>query len=410
MRYPKYWSRVACRDWYETENKMWTCLSDKNAICEIDKDTKKARILGNYPQKRISEPNLSATVIGISEKIVFVPQTADDIAVYDRENDALIFIPVKPNHETYHEVYQEGMKFRRAFAYKNYVYLLGYSYPAIIQLNIDTLETNYLTDWIDIIEPFIEKGDNLGYFKEGYSFYGTQIYLPLGCCSGLMLFDLEDLKFKYIPVQGGTKGFGSLTDVDGTFYMTGRSGREHEIIIWNKYTESIRKIQIPVTYYYAPVVFNGKIFLFSFHGSSVLQLEEKSDSFKEYKLPEPFSWEKNVLDTRIMQVKHSGTGLKLQMGWSRKWYEVDCNTDVIVESIYNMEDESFLSQSWMEYCTRKVKETRKEEVTMETLPIGEYLMRMGDMEGCNDLQEKKIEACGNVIWSYLKTLQKEWGK
>ena len=54
MRYPKYWSRVSYRDWYEAENKMWGCLSDKNAICEIDKVTKKVRVLSHYPQRRLA--------------------------------------------------------------------------------------------------------------------------------------------------------------------------------------------------------------------------------------------------------------------------------------------------------------------------------------------------------------------
>ena len=237
VRYPEYWSRVACRDWYETENKMWMCLSDKNAICEIDKERKEVHILGNYPQNGIAESNLSATVIGISEKIVFLPLAADDIAIYDIANDELTFIPVKKNYEKHHEIYQERMKFRRGFVYKDYVFLLGHSYPAIIQLNINTLEVNYLTEWVDIIEPYIEEGDSLGYFKEGYSLYGTQMYLPLGCCSGLMLFELEQMKFEYIAIQGGTNRFEGLTDINGMFYMTGRNGRESEIIIWNKYTE-----------------------------------------------------------------------------------------------------------------------------------------------------------------------------
>lgn len=404
VRYPEYWSRVACRDWYETENKMWMCLSDKNAICEIDKERKEVHILGNYPQNGIAESNLSATVIGISEKIVFLPLAADDIAIYDIANDELTFIPVKKNYEKHHEIYQERMKFRRGFVYKDYVFLLGHSYPAIIQLNINTLEVNYLTEWVDIIEPYIEEGDSLGYFKEGYSLYGTQMYLPLGCCSGLMLFELEQMKFEYIAIQGGTNRFEGLTDINGMFYMTGRNGRESEIIIWNKYTESIRKIRIPIGYYYAPIVYNSKIFLFSFSGSSVIELETNPNSFKEHKLPESFFQENSAPDIRILAIKPYEKILKILAGWCRIWYEFDWKTNGIVESIYRIEDKQFLSQSWAEYCDGQFKEMLKGKVILETVPIKEYLMWVDTIKNCDYLQKAKLDTNGKVIWDYLKML------
>lgn len=404
MRYPKYWSRVSYRDWYEAENKMWGCLSDKNAICEIDKVTKKVRVLGHYPQRRLAESELSATVIGVYEKIVFVPLAADDIAVYDRTSDELIFIPIRKNHEKRHEIYQEHMKFRRAFVYKDDIFLLGYSYPAILQFNINTLEIRYLTEWVDMIEPYIEKGDNLGYFKEGCSFYGAQVYLPLGCCSGLMKIELEKMQYEYIHINAGTHGFGSLTDHNGTFYMTGRSGKEREVIIWNKYSKSIRKIQIPVAYYYAPIVYNENVFLFSFNGSGVIQLKEDSDSFKEYKFPEAFVSEKNTLDLHVITVKCSGKKLVFQMGGSRKWYEVDLDSKIINESVYCLENEQFLSQSWSEYCDVKIKQLLKEKICTEILPMEEYLTRIANMENKNDIQKKHSDTNGSFIWSYLKML------
>lgn len=403
MRYPKYWNRMACRDWYEVDDKMWICLSDKNAICEINKMTESVRILGSYPKKGAAAADLFATVLGGSEKIVFVPLAADDIAVYDRTSDDLIFIPVKKNCEKHNEIYRENMKFRRAFAYKDCIFMLGYSYPAIIQLNINTLEISYLTEWIDIIEPYIEKDDNLGYFKEGYSLYGTQIYLPLGCCSGLMKFELEKMQFEYIPIKAGTKGFGSLTDVNGMFYMTGRSGKEQEIIIWNKYTGAIKKIEIPVAYYYAPIVYREKILLFSFNGNRVFVLE-KDFSLTWYKLPESFLSEKNPLDIKIMTVKCMDNILKFQAGGNRKWYEMDLEKHVISESVYYIENEEFLSRSWNEYCELKVKQMQKEKITAEILPIEEYLIQIVNKKIGNHIQENRLGANGNRIWDYLKIL------
>ena len=403
VKYPEYWRRAACRDWYEADHKMWMCLSDKNAICEIDKTTKKVRVLGCYPQKEISKSDLSAVVIGNSAKIVFVPLSADDIAVYDRTEDKLIFIPVKKNYEKHREIYQENMKFRRAFAYGDYVFLLGYSYPAIIQLNINTLETNYLTEWISIIEPYIEEGDSLGYFKEGYSLSGSEIYLPLGCCGGLLRFELEKTQFEYIPIKAETKGFGSLTDVNGTYYMTGRSGKEHELIVWNQYTGSVKKIEIPAVYYYAPIVYNDKILLFSFNGDRVIVFKD-TFSFMEYKLPESFLYEKNALDIKIMAVKRLGKLLKFQTGGNRKWHEFDPDTNAVVESEYRIEDDQFLSQSWNEYCDIKMKEMLKERIITETLPTEQYLMQIVNMWTDHYIQKNQRNANGDLIWDYLKTL------
>ena len=52
--------------------------------------------------------------------------------------------------------YIEDCKFWTGIAYKNYVYLFGLSYPAIIRLEPDTEEMEYYVEWIDKIEKKIE--------------------------------------------------------------------------------------------------------------------------------------------------------------------------------------------------------------------------------------------------------------
>lgn len=55
MAYPKGWEKVSCYDWCEDENKIWLCLRDKNAICEIDEESGETKIFGSFPHNGLGE-------------------------------------------------------------------------------------------------------------------------------------------------------------------------------------------------------------------------------------------------------------------------------------------------------------------------------------------------------------------
>ena len=94
MGYSKTWGKVTCNDWCEDEKRIWLSLDNKNAICEIDKNSKNVKILGCFPHNGLGEVDLSLSVKKCGNYVVFCPFKAKDIGIVNVSTGELEFIDV----------------------------------------------------------------------------------------------------------------------------------------------------------------------------------------------------------------------------------------------------------------------------------------------------------------------------
>ena len=155
MVYPADWENVTCHDWQEEERKIWLCLENKNAICEIAKNNNSVTVLGSFPHNGLADRDLSLAV-GKLEK---------------------------------HNYMWDGIeKFYRMFLYNNCAYFFGIRYPAILELNLATNELTLFDEWLEKLEK--HKCKEAVFFTDGYARKEDIIFLPIGRCNGVLKVNL----------------------------------------------------------------------------------------------------------------------------------------------------------------------------------------------------------------------------
>lgn len=112
-----------------------------NGLFEIELDSGKCKYIGLFPNEELSQEYIHLSAVYCQRKAFFFPQRGNFISVYDIDNRNITQINFK---ECDYPHYSKQLKTGQVFAYKNKVFAVGATYPYVLVINADTLETNYI--------------------------------------------------------------------------------------------------------------------------------------------------------------------------------------------------------------------------------------------------------------------------
>lgn len=306
-----------------------------NGLYIINKKTKEIIYTSKFEKEPYNGVMLyySAQVIGT--KVVFSPHSAEHIAIFDYESKLFTYLDIKDCKKGYNENYRSTGKFAESFKYGSFVYMLGYSYPAILKLDIRTLEITYITNWIDEVNKYVKNGDEWGYFSKGYLLQNNKVILPLGCMCGLLELNLMTNDTRLICLPISIKKIGGIASFDlEKIWITPRGKNIDKIVIWDiKNNEYLEKL-LPNCFskygsYYAPIRIGEKIYIFPEFEGHVYEINEKEMSIKiSVELDKILQIKKTsgVISMYLIAPYTDGLNIIFISGWDYKWHIFNSQT------------------------------------------------------------------------------------
>ena len=285
-KYNEIYSRPAIMNMVEENGKLWMALLNRNGICELDMVTRQAKICKVFDGEPLSGEFLYCYVAKAGNNLIFSPGLAEKIAVYNPEQDSIRYLSLKPVNYNCKEDQREA-KFWNIITYGMNVYLLGYSYPAIVKIEMKTMEMTYITDWVETLEKYIAQGDTRGYFSDGYVISDGVAILPVSSMSAVVELDLKAdytmIRKLDIPVDG----IGSLSSTDGnTIWLTGRGHGANQVFCWNRQNGTIESILLTdekdnvTDPFYAPICTESQIFFMPISATSSYEVNPDGEIIK----------------------------------------------------------------------------------------------------------------------------------
>lgn len=249
----------------EEAGKIWMALIDKNGICEIDKAARKAKICKIFEDEPMDGEALYCHTAKTGHFLIFSPGTANKIAIYDLERDYLTYIALKKIG--FHcKQNQNEIKFWNILQHHSDVYLLGYSYPAIVKINIESMEILYITDWVKDVEAQIKDDETTGYFGDGYVIIDNLALIPLGCINAILELDFSTNQTQLKKIDVSMKGIGGISSEDRNhIWMVGKGARTNRVACWNRKINEIKEFHLSdfdenlFDPFYAPICTSDKI-------------------------------------------------------------------------------------------------------------------------------------------------------
>lgn len=340
--------RAAANNKVEENGKIWIALLNRNGICEINKETRCARILKIFEEESLTNDNLYSHIEKFENNLVFTPGMAEKIAIYNLEYDSLFYISLSPLEHLYKES-MDGIKFWNTFQYQSDIYMFGYSYPAIIKIDMNSMELTYITDWVDEVEKDIQYGNMDGYFSDGHVLCGDLVLVPVGCMNAVLELNLKNGHTKIKHLKVSMKGIGGLSSLDGNImWIVGRSNITNRISCWNRQTDTINEFLLTdidenmYAPFYAPICIESKILLVPLTASCIYEINIYTGKIKKNKVSETllknpeyqlWPWWKT------MAVDLQGEWLTFSTCNDFKWHEYNVITGEFQSYIYYIQED-----------------------------------------------------------------------
>lgn len=365
MIYPEDWEKITCYDWYEDEKKIWMCLENKNAICEIDKESKNTKILGSFPHNTLGEEELSLSVERCGDYIVFCPFKANDIAMLNIYTGELEFIDLLKVIGKDIHLYTGIEKFYRMVSFKNFVYFFGIKYPAIIKFDLLTKKIQIFNEWMETIERHTCKEAVL--FTDGYARKKDEIYIPIGRCNGILRINLDTMEWNYIEIESIVHGILGMTQKENLVWLTEYDSGAKSFFQWNLDNGEFMQIDLPCQDgFYAPLYCDKTLLFFQNYGKRSYQYNLESGTWKD-------------ITNQFPELENSGdkknwkNQIKYFSNKRKRFYRLDLNCNEVYYDEFRIKEIEFLENSWLDFCKRYKAELKDHIMKESKLTIKDYI-------------------------------------
>lgn len=277
------------------EGQYWTFSYQCNALCTMDMETGKLKIVGSIPRYDILQRGLVSNIYGYHGKLILSPNSMDSIAEYDLSTRKFTFIEL-PDALIWGNM-------ASIIPYKDDFFLLPRNYPAVIQYSARKKKYIYhrkVMEEVMKLSKDIEYADNRNYIGGGF-LKDDLLYLPLIKTNAVLIWHMDTCKYEIIHIGDERNAYGAIAEVKDGFLFRMYEGAE--LLFWNPQTGETKKItQFPDSFEYClnprgeAHPFGG--FLISFDylllmpqlGNQILRIDTETLELTIYEM----NWKKHV--------------------------------------------------------------------------------------------------------------------
>lgn len=172
----------------EDEDFFWTTSLWDNGLFRIDKKSYRTEMVSLFEveQKR---GRLYIDIIKYDNQLVFVPFSADSVAIYLIEEERMIMLPLeKPREEAV--CFLNDRKFTYASKWGKYIYMFPTTYPAILRLNMDDYTIHYLYEPIHKLNNYFMYSNRFIFKKGGTDNHLVKLWSD--AANAIVVFDMKN--------------------------------------------------------------------------------------------------------------------------------------------------------------------------------------------------------------------------
>ena len=360
----------------EQDGNLWFSFMNINGLCKVSLNKNKAEFIGYFEKEDFDQQLLYADIDIKEDNIILAPFNGKEIAIFDMKSNIIKYIPFE-NYEN-ENLNNQYAKYSNLFTWKNNIFILGYSFPMIIKIDMQTNEVEYIYDFKFEIEQQIAENESRGFFTEGYFIKNEKAYLPIGCLGAVLELDLNSNCSKIIKLKCNLDGIGALVlDQNEMVWLVGRGKKNNILVKWDINNNSFSEWKIPNIDkscwdpFHTISCLEDKVILWPSSAQKIIFFDLSKNEMKELNVVEVYS--KNEFShfswTTLAPVEVLDKIIFIS-GRNGKWFELDKKDLSISE--FNI-DWNSIDFYYYEKKMERILETG-EIVSEKTMPI-QYFFR-----------------------------------
>lgn len=237
--------KLLVKDCAKDGNIFYFIASEMNLIFSLDVTSLEIKIVSMIPEKVSVKKEYLGSITVYQDELYIGSIETKDIWIYNLKKNEW----KKLERKDLPHIGTGGLL--QSFVYKNWIYMLGSSYPAIIKINSETKKMIYIE------KPFEEKEkDNIddAFFRAQHVIKDDVLFIP--CCldNTVLLFNLNTEEYEWHKVGSENNRYSGITFDGKNFWLSPRLNSP--IVMWDG-EKSIREFQLSYEYSVSQIYFGG---------------------------------------------------------------------------------------------------------------------------------------------------------
>lgn len=208
----------------------YAAASEFNGLYEVNLEKQECEYKMLFPNEKLNRKRLYASALYFHSKVYFIPASGEYISIYNIGRKAIEQVPIPPLAKEC-PFYKERGKFIGAAQWGENIFIIPFTYPGILKLDVKTNKITVLRQWIP----------KEGYFfRGGLCVEGNRIYVPSGINNMVLEFNMETEKGVIHRIGRYNTGAMDMHKYGEDYWIMPR--QEGSVIAWNPESNSIREI------------------------------------------------------------------------------------------------------------------------------------------------------------------------
>lgn len=267
------------------KGKIWLSEFNCNELYCYDIESQNSILICKFADEEEYKNRLFGELLPMDEKIYAIPLSAKKMYEIDILTGNVNGIEIRQPRLKRQFQYLENVKFCSGHSYNGNIYLIGASYPAIVEYNCANGELKYYDAWVDELEQLAKQHKQRAFFRKTI-LIGSKIYAP-SCMGNFVLeFDVETKDYQFYIVGSDKCYYSSICLAGDNFWLSPRG--IGPVVKWNRQTNkwseywSYPKRYTPCEFSYSDIVYFGNyIYCMPMNASMLIRIDEKKECIEE---------------------------------------------------------------------------------------------------------------------------------
>lgn len=249
----------------EVNGKIYFSVLFFSGLVELDIKTGRIDAIYQFPRYKIERCWLYSKVVQAGNKLVFVPDRSDQIAVFNIDTHKFQVVDLDAEF-----VGQNKSYYRCICHHQKFIYMFPSKAKCIIRYDWELNEVKYIG------KEIFETNNDENYLRQQYEVVNGKLYMPFTDRNNILVFDLEKETIDILALEKG-EGWSTINCIDNVMWMS--SWRSNEIYKWDLKTQEIHKYNFPYEmntgiYKFAfSYAAENKIFYFPVTGNKIISFD-----------------------------------------------------------------------------------------------------------------------------------------
>ncbi len=272
---------ISFENFIRAENSYWFTAFNFNGLFKINDENQEADCIGCFPEEK-NGFRLFHSIVQYKNMLIFTPFSAEGIAIYRFDTQKFSRLPLKIPTQGHNKrvPYSKQSKFSFCAVYKDNAFFFPCTYPAIIKMNLKTMELEYLYNPIIELSKIVKHKQSY-YFRNGVVEGKTATFWCVAA-NTFVEFDMETYRFKCCFSLNRKERYVEFINDNTAFWLI-PEGKSRNILKISKDFLHIDSIEMPneiilenLPFLYS-VVLPESLYIFPGTAKSVMKIDKQNN-------------------------------------------------------------------------------------------------------------------------------------